>query len=160
MKRIVILGRGGAGKSVLAQRLSSLLDLPVIELDGVFWQPGPRPLPDSQWAEVQRELVAQDRWIIDGDLGRYDTGLAVRLRAAEMVVLLDFPLWRCAWRALRRSRETREFWAWVLRYRRDNLPAVDAAIATFAQHADVHILRGPREVRGFLGSFRVPPPPG
>ena len=39
MQRVVILGRGGSGKSVLAQRLSSALDLPVVELDGIFWRP-------------------------------------------------------------------------------------------------------------------------
>lgn len=160
MKRIAILGRGGAGKSVLARQLSSLLDLPVIELDSIFWRPGLRPTPEDEWAEIQREVVAHDRWIIDGDLGPHDTCLGLRLRAAETVIVLDFPLWRCAWQALRRSRETRAFWGWVLRYRRDTLPAVKAAIATHAQDADLHILRSPREVRRFLGPLRVPSPPG
>jgi adenylate kinase family enzyme len=160
MKRVAILGRGGAGKSLLAQKLSSMLDLPVIELDSVFWQPGPRPTPEQEWAEIHRRLVVRDRWIIDGDLGPYDTGLGLRLRAAETVIVLDFPLWRCAWQALRRSRETREFWAWVLRYRRDTLPTIITAIATRAQHADVHILRNPRQVRRFLRRFRAVAPPG
>jgi adenylate kinase family enzyme len=160
VKRVAILGRGGAGKSVLAQKLSAMLDLPVIELDSIFWQPGPRPTPEQQWAEIQRELVARERWIIDGDLGPYDTGLRHRLNAAETVVVLDFPLWRCVWKALRRSRETREFWVWVLRYRRDTLPTITTAIAMHAQHADVHILRNPRQVRRFLGRFRAAAPPG
>jgi adenylate kinase family enzyme len=159
VKRVAILGRGGAGKSVLAQNLSSILDLPVIELDSIFWQPGLRPTPEPQWEEIQRELVARDRWIIDGDLGPYDTGLGLRLRAAETVIVLDFPLWRCVWQALRRSRETCEFWAWVLRYRRDTLPAVTAAIATHARRADVHILRNPRQVRRFLSQLQAAPPP-
>jgi adenylate kinase family enzyme len=160
MKRVAILGRGGAGKSDLAQKLSSMLDLPVIELDSIFWQPGLRPTPEQEWAEIQRELVAGDRWIIDGDLGRYDTGLGLRLRAAETVIVLDFLLWRCVLRAVRRSRETREFWAWVLRYRRDTLPTLATAIATHAQHADVHILRNPRQVGRFLRRFRAASPPG
>jgi adenylate kinase family enzyme len=159
VKRVAILGRGGAGKSVLAQKLSSILDLPVIELDSIFWQPGPRPTPEQEWAEIQRGLVARDRWIIDGDLGPYDTSLDLRLHAAETVIVLDFPLWRCVWHALRRSRETREFWAWVLRYRRDTLPTITTAVATYAQHVDVHVLRNPRQVRRFLGRFRAESPP-
>jgi adenylate kinase family enzyme len=150
VERIVILGRGGAGKSALAQRLSRILDLPVIELDSIFWQSGPRPTPEREWAETQRTLVARDRWIIDGDLGPYDTGLELRLRAADTVIVLDFPLWRCVWRALRRSRENREFWGWVFRYRRDSLPILTKAIATHASHATVHILRNPRQVRRHL----------
>ena len=164
MKRVAILGRGGAGKSLLAQKLSAALDLPAIELDSIFWQPDLRPTPERDWAEIQRNLVEGDRWIIDGDLGPYDTGLELRLRAADTVVVLDFPLWRCVWQALRRSRETREFWTWVYRYRRDSLPIVTEAIATHASHANVYILRTPREVQRFLddnrGPFRAASSPG
>jgi adenylate kinase family enzyme len=160
MKRVAILGRGGAGKSSLAQKLSNKLGLPVIELDSFFWQPGPQRMPEGDWEKIQRELIARDRWIIDGDLGPYDTGLALRLHAAETIIVLDFPLWRCVWQAHRRSRETREFWAWVLRYRRDTLPTITTAIATHAAHADVHVLRNPRQVRRFLGRFGAASPPG
>jgi hypothetical protein len=47
---------------------------------------------------------------------------AVRLRAADIVVVLDFSLWRCAWRALRHSCENRAFGHWLVTYRRRILP--------------------------------------
>jgi len=150
MKHVAILGRGGAGKSLLAQRLSNKLGLPVIELDRIFWQPGPRPTPEGDWAKIQRELVIRDRWIIDGDLGPYDTGLELRLGAADTIVVLDFALWRCVWQALRRSRENPEFWIWVYRYRRDSLPTIIKAIATHAPDARVQVLRSPRQAARFL----------
>jgi adenylate kinase family enzyme len=152
MKRVAILGRGAAGKSILAQKLSHTLDLPVIELDSIFWQPDLRPTPEREWAEIQRKFVEGDRWIIDGDLGPYDGSLELRLRAADTIIVLDFPLWRSVWQALRRSRETRGFWIWVYRYRRDSLPTVIEAIATHAAHATVHILHNPRQVHRFLDS--------
>ena len=37
---MVILGRGGAGKSTLARRLGEVTGLPVVELDTLFWQAG------------------------------------------------------------------------------------------------------------------------
>ena len=150
VQRVAILGRGGAGKSALAQKLSHALNLPVIELDSIFWQPGLRPMPDRDWAEAQRKILERDRWIIDGDLGPYDSDLELRLRAADTVVVLDFPLWRCVWQALRRSRENREFWIWVYRYRRVSMPLITKAIAMHASHANVHILRSRREVDRFL----------
>jgi adenylate kinase family enzyme len=150
MKRVVILGRGRAGKSTLAQKLSRALDIPVIELDSLFWQSGPRPTPEPEWGEIQRKLVAVDRWIIDGDLGPYDTRVAQRLDAADTVIVLDFSLWRCVWQSLRRSRETREFWTWLYRYRRDSLPVVVQAITAHASHATVHFLHNPRQVQRVL----------
>jgi adenylate kinase family enzyme len=152
MKRVAILGRGAAGKSTLAQKLSHALDLPIIELDSIFWQPDLRPTPEQDWAEIQHKLIARDRWIIDGDLGTHDTGLELRLRAADTVIVLDFALWRCVWQAHRRSRETREFWIWTYRYRRHSLPTITKAIATHAQHANVHTLHNPRQVHRFLDS--------
>jgi len=105
MRKVVILGRGGAGKSALARKLGDVTGIPVVELDMLFWQPGPVPMDPSRWAGCLQELVQGDRWILDGDLGPYDTALEVRLRAADTIVVLDFSFLRCAWRTLRRGRE-------------------------------------------------------
>ena len=140
MNRVVVLGRGGAGKSTFAARLGDTLDIPVVELDKVFWTPELTPMPKPQWAELQRQLTCGERWILEGDLGPYDA-LDVRLRAADPVIVLDFSVWRCTWRVLRRSRENTAFWQWLLTYRRRSLPTVLAAISAHARHADHHLLR-------------------
>jgi len=149
VNRVVVLGRGGAGKSALAVRLGTLTGLPVVELDKHFWSSELTPLPIEQWKALQRRLIGPERWILDGDLGPYDA-VYVRLEAADTVIVLDFALWRCAWRAIRRSRENAEFWRWLVSYRRRSLPAVTAAIAANAPDADVYLMRNPRDVRNFL----------
>ncbi|MCV7259480.1 adenylate kinase [Mycobacterium shimoidei] len=149
MKRVVVLGRGGAGKSILAAKLGSITGLPVVELDKYFWAPDLTPMGPDQWTALQQKLVHDDRWILDGDLGEYDV-LTERLRAADTVIVLDFSLWRCVWQAARRSRQKLEFWRWVICYRRRSLPRITAAIAADASYADVHVLRNPRESRQFL----------
>ena len=149
MNRVVVLGRGGAGKSTVAARLGVLTGLPVIELDKHFWSRDLTPLPMDQWKALQRNLISAERWILDGDLGPYDAP-EVRLQAADTVIVLDFALWRCAWRAARRSRENFVFWRWLVSYRRRSLPAVMAAVAANARDANVYLLRKPRDVRRFL----------
>ncbi|WP_133901029.1 adenylate kinase [Actinophytocola oryzae] len=153
MRRVVVLGRGGAGKSTLAVDLGAALGLEVVELDKLFWRPDLRPTPKDRWAATQRGLCAGERWVLDGDLGPYDV-LAARLPAADTVVVLDFALWRCAWRALRRSRENRAFWHWLVTYRRRGLPAVMAAVAEHANRAELHVLRNPRAVERFRRRWR------
>src|SRR5687767_3109511 len=135
MKSVVILGRGAAGKSTLARHLGEFTGLPVIELDKVFWRSGLVPTPRAEWTEVQEQLVQKDGWILDGDLGPHDA-IAVRLRAADTVILLDFALFRCTWRALRRAPERSDFWRWLLAYRRHSVPRLRDAICRYASNAD------------------------
>jgi adenylate kinase family enzyme len=152
MERVVILGRGASGKSTLALRLREITGLRVIELDKVFWQPGPVATPRNQWAEIQRMLISEQGWIMDGDLGPYDA-VEVRLRAADTIIFLDFSLVRCAWRAVRRSRERADFWLWLLRYRRQSRPILMDAIANHAANATLHVLRNPAALRRFVANL-------
>ena len=155
MKRVVILGRGAAGKSTFARRLGEITALPVIELDKLFWQPGLIAMPSDQWAILQQNLVTEDRWILDGDLGPYDA-IEPRLRAADTIILLDFSFVRCAWQAFRRGPERADFWQWIWAYRQRYLPMVKQTIAHHAPYAQLFILRSPGAVRRFLADIARP----
>src|SRR3954467_2495947 len=154
MKRIVILGRAAAGKSTLARQLNEMTGLPTIELDKLFWQSGLAPTPPAEWAASQKQLAQEESWILDGDLGAHDV-VEVRLRAADTVILLDFGLLRCTWRALRRARERADFWHWLLTYRRDSVPNLKAMIARYSPTATVHILRTPNALKQFLSDIAL-----
>jgi hypothetical protein len=153
MKRVVILGRGGSGKSTLARSLGEITHLPVIELDKIFWLPGLAVMPLDRWILIQQRLIAEDEWIMDGDLGPYDA-VDVRLRAADTVIFLDFSLLRCAWRAVRRSRERADFWCWLVAYRYQSRPALMGAIASHAPTAELHVLRDPRALKRFVADLK------
>ena len=153
MKRVVIVGRGASGKSTLARRLADITGLPVIEVDKIFWQPGLIATPRARWVVMQEKLVAGDRWIMDGDLGPYDA-VEVRLRAADTIILLDFSLVRCAWRAIRRSRERGDFWRWLLAYRYRSRPILKAAIANHAPNAVLHVFRSPKALGRFVAEIQ------
>jgi hypothetical protein len=89
---------------------------------------------------------------MDGDLGPYDA-VEVRLSAADTIILLDFGLVHCAWRALRRGRERSDFWQWLIKYRRRSLPLLMQAISRFAPHAELHLIRNPEELRQFVAEL-------
>lgn len=69
VERVVVLGRGGAGKSTFALHLSQVVGLPVIELDRHFWSEDLSPLSVEAWAHVQEQLAAGDQWIMAGTSG-------------------------------------------------------------------------------------------
>ena len=152
MQHVVILGRGGAGKSTFANRLGGTTGLPVVELDKLFWQPGLIPTPRQHWIEAQRRLADQPRWIMDGDLGNYDE-LSVRLQAADTVLILDFSLRLCLMRAMRRSKERMDFWWWLITWRRIERPRIKRIVAQYAGHADVHVFSNPDQLEQYLSSI-------
>jgi adenylate kinase family enzyme len=152
MRRVVVLGRGASGKSTLARQLSELTALPLIELDKVFWRAGLLATPRDEWVSLQEKLIATDGWIMDGDLGPYDA-VEVRLRAADTIILLDFSLIRCAWRAALRSRERADFWGWLVAYRFRGRPILLRAISKHAAAANLQVLRDPRALRQFIAGI-------
>lgn len=163
MKRVAIIGSGGAGKSTLARALSERTGLPVVHLDRLYWRPGWVATPHEAWAEQQRDLLTQEAWIIDGN---YGSTLDGRLRAADTVVFLDTPRLVCLWRALKRrlrytgrsrpdmregcpERLTGEFLRWIWEYPKRQRPNILQKLARL-EHQQVVRLRSRREVEAFL----------
>ena len=164
MRRVLVIGSGGAGKSTLAARLSERLGLPLIGLDAVYWKPGWVPTPANEWTEIVNELAARDAWVMDGN---YGGTMDVRLARSDAVVFLDLPrlvcLWRITSRALRHWGRTRpdmpsgcperlswEFIVWVWNYPVRRRPEILAKLDALRGQKQVFILSSRRDVSRFL----------
>jgi adenylate kinase family enzyme len=99
VKRILVTGPVGAGKSRLARELGSLLGIRVLHLDTLFWRPGWVATPPHEFEALQRRELAAESWIVDA---QFDDMLGDWLQAADTVVFVDAPLLRCLWRVSRR----------------------------------------------------------
>ena len=97
--RIVVTGMAGAGKSTFSRLLSTKTGLPVICLDLHSWNPGWVRVPESEFLEKQRALLAGERWIVDSN----DVDNDLLVERADTLVVLATPWWICAWRAFRRG---------------------------------------------------------
>lgn len=148
---MVVLGRGGSGKSTAALRLGRITGLAVIELDQHFWSPTLRPLSKAEWLRVTGDLAARPRWIMDGDLGPHDV-LGPRLQRADTVLVLDYGLLRCVWRSLRRSREGAGFYWWVLTWRSRSRAILVDAIAEHAPAAVCQVVKKPKDLESWFST--------
>ena len=164
MRRVLVIGSGGAGKSTFAARLGERTGLPVIHLDSLFWRAGWQETPRDVWAARVDELLKRDEWIMDGN---YGGTLERRLEACDTVVFLDFPRALCLWRVLKRrarfrgrarpdmaegchERLTREFVRWIWTYPRERRPGVLKRLGELGGGRRVFVLRSPREAGRFL----------
>jgi adenylate kinase family enzyme len=86
--RVLILGSGGAGKSTLARALGRRSGLPVIHLDTLYWRPGWVEPTREVWREQLGPVLAEPRWIIDGN---YGASVKQRAAYADLVIVLDRP---------------------------------------------------------------------
>jgi adenylate kinase family enzyme len=99
VKRIVVIGPAGAGKSRLARQLAEATGIDVIHLDALFWRPGWVPTPEAEWRAIQRRELARDSWIVEG---LHETTVHLWLEAADTVVLFDISPLSSIWRVTRR----------------------------------------------------------
>jgi adenylate kinase family enzyme len=164
MRRVLVIGSGGAGKSTFARRLGELLGLEVIHLDALYWRAGWVETPKEVWRERVAELVGREAWVLDGN---YSGTLELRLAACDTVVFLDLPRATCVWRILKRAliyrgvarpdmargcpeRVTADFVRWVWNYPARTRPKVLKLLAEHAEGRRVFRLRSRAEVEEFL----------
>ena len=168
MKRILVIGSGGAGKSTVARRLGQSLGIEVNHLDKFFWKPGWIETPRDEWARTVNELIDRESWIIDGN---YSGTLELRLKKCDTIVFLDMPRLLCLWRIVKRNFVYRrggrpditegcpekfnfEFVSWVWNYSRRSRPEVVKLIGEHAEGKRVVWLRSNAEVEKFLSDPR------
>jgi adenylate kinase family enzyme len=164
MRRILVIGSGGAGKSTFATRLGQLLDIEVIHLDKLFWRSGWVESPRDEWVRTVTELVNRDSWIMDGN---YGGTLELRMQSCDTIVFLDLSRLLCVWRIVKRNLRYRrggrpdmaegchekldpEFVSWVWNYPRRSRPKVVELIRSHADGKRVVWLRSKGEVEKFL----------
>jgi adenylate kinase family enzyme len=92
MRRISVVGTSGAGKSTFARALADRIGAPLVELDGIFHQPGWTPLGDSEFVTRVEVATRGDSWVVDGNY-RIVTREGPVWARADTVVWIDPPDW-------------------------------------------------------------------
>jgi adenylate kinase family enzyme len=166
MKRVCVLGCSGAGKTSLATAIAARTGLPHHSLDASYWQPGWTPMAEEDWKRTHRRLIGGGAWVIDGN---YFSTLDDRVAAADAIVVLHLPRWRCVWRILRRTacwwgrtrpdmgrdcpeRLDPEFLRYVWNFDRDHRPRLLACLAARPELRVIHI-RNERDRAAFLAAL-------
>ena len=159
MKKVLIIGCPGGGKSSFARELHRRTSLPLCHLDMLFWNADKTTVTREILCERVREVLSGDEWIIDGN---YSATLPMRLEACDTVFFLDMPTELCLEGVRRRRGQVRpdmpwievefdpEFRDWILAFPKDRLPQIQSVIERYKAEKHILIFSSRDEAAAFL----------
>jgi adenylate kinase family enzyme len=161
MKKVIVIGSPGAGKSTFARALRDRTGLPLYYLDMLWHKPDRTNVSREEFDRGLKELLKKDCWIIDGN---YLRTLELRLQECDTVFLLDYPVELCLAGAEERIGKPREdmpwverefdeeFRQWILDFPRDQRPHIEELLKKYREK-EVIRFRSRGEAEAYLGEM-------
>lgn len=159
MKKIIVIGCPGAGKTTFAQKLCDKTRLPLFYLDAIWHKPDRTHIPREEFDLRLGEILARDAWIIDGN---YSRTVERRMAECDTVFLFDLPVEDCLAGAIARLGKKRDdlpfvdteldpaLRAQIEAFESQNLPSLYEAIERHGADKRVVIFRSREEADAFL----------
>lgn len=163
MKRAMVIGCPGSGKSTFAQALHRITGLPLFHLDQMNWNPNRTTVGKPVFRARLLKAIQTDEWIIDGN---YGSTMELRLRACDTVFFLDYPVEVCLCGVMERRGKARADMPWIedepdpellefiKSYPTRSRPEVMELLGQYP-HKDIHIFQSRAGADAFLARLQA-----
>ena len=162
MKKVIVIGSPGAGKSTFARKLRDKTGLPLFYLDMIWHKPDKTNITRENFDKELEKIFKKDAWIIDGN---YLRTLEMRLKMCDTVFFLDYPLEVCLEGASSRIGTEREDLPWeemefdeefrqyIVDFPKEKLPQMYELFEKYKQEKEWIIFRSREEAESFWKGF-------
>ena len=159
MKKIIVIGCPGSGKTTFAEKLRDKSGLPLFYLDAIWHKPDRTHISREDFDARLGEILALDRWIIDGN---YSRTLERRIEACDTVIWFDLPTEVCLEGVRERrgkpridmpwveTEEDPEFIELIKKYNDEQRPKVLSLLEKYRSGREIIVFRSRREADELL----------
>lgn len=159
MKKVIVIGSPGAGKSTFSRKLRDLTELPLYHLDLLWHKPDRTTVSREEFDRQLAKLVSKDQWIIDGN---YQRTIEPRMNECDTVFLMDFPVEVCLEGVESRIGKKRddmpwieqefdgEFRQWIIDFPKKRLPSLYEMIQKYQNGRNILIFKSRNEADHYL----------
>ncbi len=161
MKKVIVIGCPGSGKSTFSKALHKITSLPLFHLDMMYWNKDKTTVAKPLFLERLSKAMENDEWIIDGN---YASTMEMRMKKCDTVIFLDYPVDVCLQGINDRKGKTRTDIPWIdteddeefIQYIKDfgsqSRPQIITLLEKFS-NKDIYIFTSRNEADEFLNNL-------
>ena len=159
VKKVIILGCPGSGKTTFAEKLNQITGFPLYHLDAIWHLPDKTHIAREEFDKRLSEIFHTPEWIIDGN---YNRTIEMRLQECDTVFLFDLPTERCIQGAIDRLGKIRNDLPWreteldpvfkqsIEEFSTNSLPRIYELIEKYRKGRQVVIFKSREDMDEFL----------
>ena len=163
MKKVIVIGCPGSGKSTVSRALHNKTGIPLYHLDMMYWNADKTTVEKSVFFERLSAVLEKDEWIIDGN---YSSTMELRMAACDTVIFLDYPFDVCLDGIKERrgkprsdmpwieTEEDAEFVEFIKNYNEQQKPKVLELLKKYGDK-NIVILKSREQVDAFLNGEKI-----
>ena len=164
MKKVIVIGCPGSGKTTFSEKLNKITGLPLYHLDAIWHKPDKTHIPREEFDSRIQEIFCTPEWIIDGNYGRT---IEMRLKECDTVFLFDLPVEVCIQGATERIGKGRydlpwleteldpEFETFIREFPETTLPKIYDLIEKYKAEKQVVIFKSREDADGYLDGIEI-----
>lgn len=163
MKKVIVIGSPGSGKSVFSKKLKEVTNLPLYHLDMLYHKKDGTHISKEELEEKLKIIFKEEQWIIDGN---YQRTLELRIKECDTVFLLDYPTEICIKGAESRIGTKRDDLPWVeekldeefkniiIDFSKVKLPEIYKLFDKYKNNKDIIIFKTREESNKYIKTIR------